>query len=103
MSTIISPKKQLFENFARVAKALASPTTALSCWERLHRVSAVWTVWAQASGMSVANTSNHLRIMREGGLVKSRKEGTQVIYSLTDEAGPRAVGGYPSCGGAASG
>jgi len=40
---------------------------------------------AQASGMSVANTSNHLRIMREGGLVQSRKEGTQVIYRLSGE------------------
>jgi rhodanese-related sulfurtransferase/DNA-binding transcriptional ArsR family regulator len=48
---------------------------------------------AQASGMSVANTSNHLRIMREGGLVQSRKEGTQVIYSLTDEKVPLLLAG----------
>jgi rhodanese-related sulfurtransferase/predicted transcriptional regulator len=87
MSTIISPKKQLFENFARVAKALAS-ANRLELLEALAQGERSVDGLAQASGMSVANTSNHLRIMREGGLVKSRKEGTQVIYSLTDEQVP---------------
>jgi len=43
--------------------------------------------------MSVANTSNHLRIMRDGGLVQSRKEGTQVIYSLSDDKVPLLLAG----------
>lgn len=85
--TAISPKKQLFENFARVAKALAS-ANRLELLEALAQGERSVDGLAQASGMSVANTSNHLRIMREGGLVKSRKEGTQVIYSLTDEQVP---------------
>ena len=38
--------------------------------------------------MSVANTSHNLQILREGGLAQSRKEGSQVIYSLTDEKVP---------------
>ncbi len=81
---VMTPKKRILENFARVAKALAS-ANRLELLEALAQGERSVDGLAQASGMSVANTSNHLRIMREGGLVQSRKEGTQVIYSLTDE------------------
>ena len=88
----MTPKKKLFENFARVAKALAS-ANRLELLEALAQGERSVDGLAQASGMSVANTSNHLRIMREGGLVQSRKEGTQVIYSLTDEKVPLLLAG----------
>ena len=88
----ITPKKKLFENFARVAKALAS-ANRLELLEALAQGERSVDGLAQASGMSVANTSNHLRIMREGGLVQSRKEGTQVIYSLSDEKVPLLLAG----------
>lgn len=88
----MSPKKKLFENFARVAKALAS-ANRLELLEALAQGERSVDGLAQASGMSVANTSNHLRIMREGGLVQSRKEGTQVIYSLSDEKVPLLLAG----------
>lgn len=90
--TAMTPKKKLFENFARVAKALAS-ANRLELLEALAQGERSVDGLAQASGMSVANTSNHLRIMREGGLVQSRKEGTQVIYSLTDEKVPLLLAG----------
>ncbi|MHB0984633.1 MAG: ArsR/SmtB family transcription factor [Sulfuricella sp.] len=83
----VSPKKKLFENFARVAKALAS-ANRLELLEALAQGERSVDGLAQASGMSVANTSHHLQILREGGLAQSRKEGTQVIYSLTDEKVP---------------
>lgn len=89
---VMSPKKKLFENFARVAKALAS-ANRLELLEALAQGERSVDGLAQASGMSVANTSNHLRIMREGGLVQSRKEGTQVIYSLSDEKVPLLLAG----------
>jgi len=80
----VTPKKKLFENFALVAKALAS-ANRLELLEALAQGERGVDGLAQASGMSVANTSHHLQILRGGGLVRSRKEGTQVIYSLTDE------------------
>ena len=83
----VSPKKKLFENFARVAKALAS-ANRLELLEALAQGERSVDGLAQASDMSVANTSHHLQILREGGLAQSRKEGTQVIYSLTDEKVP---------------
>lgn len=80
----VSPKKKLFENFALVAKALAS-ANRLELLEALAQGERGVEGLAQASGMSVANTSHHLQLLRSGGLVKSRREGTQIIYSLTDE------------------
>lgn len=82
--TPVSPKKKLFENFALVAKALAS-ANRLELLEALAQGERSVDGLAQASGMSVANTSHHLQILRGGGLVQSRKEGTQVIYSLSDD------------------
>lgn len=40
---------------------------------------------AELVGISVANASHHLRLMRTLGLTKTRKDGTTVFYSLTDE------------------
>ena len=86
----MSPKKKLFEHFARVAKALSSP-------RRLELVVALAQgprsvdALAQVSGMSVANTSHHLQILRDSGLALSRKEGLQVFYRLSDDQIPNLL------------
>jgi rhodanese-related sulfurtransferase len=74
-------KTALFDAFARAAKAMASGRRielldVLSNGER--------TVEALAGevGLSVANTSQHLQILRQAGLVSSRREGTSVHYRL---------------------
>jgi rhodanese-related sulfurtransferase len=84
MAPPVPPKKRLFEQFARVAKALASPNR-LELLEALAQGERGVDGLAQASGLSVANTSHHLQNLREGGLVHSRKEGLQVIYSLASD------------------
>jgi rhodanese-related sulfurtransferase len=74
-------KTALFDEFARAAKALASGrrielVDVLANGER--------TVEALASevGLSVANTSQHLQVLRQAGLVTARREGTSVHYRL---------------------
>jgi rhodanese-related sulfurtransferase/DNA-binding transcriptional ArsR family regulator len=74
-------KTALFDAFARVAKALASGrrielVDVLANGER--------TVEALAGevGLSVANTSQHLQILRQAGLVSSRRQGTSIHYQL---------------------
>jgi rhodanese-related sulfurtransferase len=37
---------------------------------------------AEQVGLSLANTSRHLQILREAGLVSSRRDGTSVLYRL---------------------
>jgi rhodanese-related sulfurtransferase len=77
-------KTALFDDFARVGRALASGrrielVDVLANGER--------TVEALAGevGLSVANTSHHLKTLRQAGLVTTRREGTSVHYRL---AGP---------------
>ena len=40
---------------------------------------------AQLLGISQSAVSHHLRVLKQSKLVKFRKEGTSVIYSLTDD------------------
>ncbi len=87
----MSPKKQLFEQFARVAKSLASPNR-LELLETMAQSEKSVDALAQATGMSVANTSHHLQILRDSGLAVSRKEGLQVFYRLSDDKIPTLMG-----------
>ncbi len=87
----MTPKKRLFEQFARVAKALASPNR-LELLEALAQGEKSVDALAQASEMSVANTSHHLQVLRDSGLAVSRKEGLQVFYRLSDEQIPSMLG-----------
>ncbi len=38
----------------------------------------------EATGMSQANASQHLSILRSKGVVKARREGNKVFYSITN-------------------
>lgn len=87
----MNPKKQLFEQFARVAKSLSS-ANRLELLEALAQGEKSVDALAQATGMSVANTSHHLQILRDAGLAVSRKEGLQVIYRLSDSQIPVMMG-----------
>ncbi len=78
-----SAKRQLFAHFAAVAKAIASPNR-LELLEALAQSERPVEALASAAGMSIANTSHHLHVLRAGGLVKARREGVQIFYSLSD-------------------
>jgi rhodanese-related sulfurtransferase/DNA-binding MarR family transcriptional regulator len=77
-------KNQLYEQFARIGKALSSPHR-LELLEVLaqgeHSVEAL----AQETGMSVANASQHLQVLRAAQLVDVRREGVYIYYRLADE------------------
>jgi len=92
MSNPLSPKKRLYEHFARVAKAMASPGR-LELMETLAQGERGVDALAHATGMSIANTSHHLQTLRDAGLVISRKEGLQVIYRLSDDQIPAVLAG----------
>ncbi|MDV2495847.1 MAG: metalloregulator ArsR/SmtB family transcription factor [bacterium] len=78
-------KDHLYEQFARIGKALASPKR-LELLDLLAQGDrAVESLAAEAS-LSVANCSQHLQVLREARLVESRKEGLYVFYRLADES-----------------
>ena len=78
-------KKQLFEQFARVGKALASGHR-LEIVELLAQGERSVEALAELTGLSVANTSQHLQQLRRVGLVATRKDGLRVHYRLADPA-----------------
>ncbi len=77
-------KQDLFSQFARVGKALGNGNR-LELLEFLAQGERSVESLAKASGLTVANTSQHLQHLRQAGLVATRKEGQHVYYSLTGE------------------
>src|SRR3954468_8350365 len=77
-------KRALFDALASVAQALGSGRRAeivdlLAQGERPVEEIAV------EISQSVANTSQHLRLLAKAGLVRRRREGNRVFYRLADE------------------
>lgn len=75
-------KSLLFAEFARVSKALGSGNR-LELLEFLAQGERSVDALAKLSGLSVANTSRHLQVLRQAGLVAARKEGLFVFYSVS--------------------
>lgn len=78
-------KDGLYGQLARIGKAAASPHR-LELLELLAQ--AEWSVESIASeaGLSIANASQHLQVLREAGLVESQRRGLFVHYRLADPA-----------------
>lgn len=77
-------KNQLYEQFARIGKALASPHR-LELLDVLAQSERSVEELAQETGMSVANASQHLQVLRAAQLVEVRREGVYIYYRLADE------------------
>ena len=77
-------KHALFDQFARVGKALANGNR-LELLELIAQGERSVDELAKVSGLSVANTSQHLQLLRQSGLVYSRKEGLKVFYRISND------------------
>ncbi|QBD78856.1 metalloregulator ArsR/SmtB family transcription factor [Ktedonosporobacter rubrisoli] len=78
-------KTLLYEQFARMGKALASPHR-LELLDVLSQGERTVEALAQETGMSVANASQHLQILRMARLVETRRAGVSIYYRLASEA-----------------
>jgi rhodanese-related sulfurtransferase len=76
-------KDLLYEQVSRVSKALASPKR-LELIELLCQCEKSVETLARETGMSVKLASAHLRALRAGRLVETRKDGKYVLYRLAD-------------------
>lgn len=74
-------KRALFDELARLGKAVASGRR-VEVLDILANGPRSVERLAEHLGLSVANTSQHLQVLRRCGLVASRREGTSVIYRL---------------------
>lgn len=80
----MSFKHDLFSQFARVGKALSNGNR-LELLEFLAQGERSVEQLSKVSGLTVANTSQHLQQLRQAGMVTSRKEGLKVYYRLSGD------------------
>jgi rhodanese-related sulfurtransferase len=78
-------KDAIYEQFARIGKAVSSPKR-LELLDLLCQGPRTVEVLAKESGLTVANASQHLQVLRTSRLVETEKEGLFVIYRLADQA-----------------
>ncbi len=90
-------KDAVFEQFALIASAFASPKRIEIIDILAQGERNVETIAAE-TGLTVANTSRHLQVLKGAHLVLWRKEGLQVIYHLAD---PMVLSGYRTLQGLA--
>ncbi len=77
--------RKVYELHGRICGLMANPKR-LEIIDRLSQGESSVNELAEAMGISKANVSQHLALLREGQLVTSRKDGQHVYYSL---AGPK--------------
>jgi rhodanese-related sulfurtransferase len=76
-------KTAIYEQLARISKALASPCR-LELLDLLSQGPRTVEALAQQTGHSLANTSHHLQVLRRARLVEAEKAGLYVTYRLAD-------------------
>lgn len=77
-------KSDIFDQFARIGKALSNGNR-LQILEYLAQAERSVDELSSIAGLSVANTSQHLQLLRQLGLVSSSKRGLKVYYRIASD------------------
>src|SRR3972149_1434656 len=77
-------KDAVFDQFARIAYAFASPKR-LEMIDVLAQGERDVDSLARQVGMTIANTSRHLQVLKTARLIQSRREGVRIFYRLADD------------------
>jgi ArsR family transcriptional regulator len=83
----LGPKQHVFASLAEIAQALGH-THRLELLEHLGQGERSVEHLAERAGLTLANASRHLQLLRRAGLVVGRRDGKRIYYCL---AGERAV------------
>jgi ArsR family transcriptional regulator len=78
------PKQQVFTGLAEIAQALGH-AHRLELLEHLGQGERSVEDLAMRTGLTVANTSRHLQLLRRAALVEGRRDGKRVFYRLSGE------------------
>ena len=76
-------KDAIYEQFARIGKAVSAPKR-LELLELLCQSPRTVEALAEQAGISVANASQHLQVLRAARLVEAEKKGLYVEYRVAD-------------------
>src|SRR5436305_1006060 len=74
-------KNQLFDQFARIGRALSS-AHRIELLDLLAQGERSVEQLAAEADLAVANASQHLQVLRRAGLIEARRDGVRVLYSL---------------------
>ena len=77
-------KTAIYEQFARIGKAISNPSR-LELLDLLCQGPRTVEALAREAGLGLANTSQHLKALREARLVEAEKSGLFVTYTLAGE------------------
>jgi len=77
-------KDAIYEQFSRIGKAVSSPKR-LELLDLLCQGEKTVEILSRETGLTVANTSQHLQTLRAARLVEAEKEGLYVKYRLADQ------------------
>src|SRR4030042_1561376 len=77
-------KNAMYNGLSKLLKALSNPYR-LEIIEMLSQGEKSVEGIVQVTGMSIANASQHLQVMKNINIVKTRKEGHYVYYSLIND------------------
>jgi rhodanese-related sulfurtransferase len=80
----LGPKQRVFTSLAEIAQALGH-AHRLELLEHLGQSERSVEDLAARTGLTVANTSRHLQLLRHAALVEGRREGKRVFYHLAGE------------------
>lgn len=78
-------KDRIYPQFARIGQALSSEKR-LELIDLLAQAPRHVDALAQETGMSVANVSQHLQVLRSANLVEAERQGNMTVYRLPDPA-----------------
>ena len=77
-------KDAIYEQFSRIGKAVSSPKR-LELLDLICQGEKTVETLSRETGLSVANTSQHLQTLKTARLIKSEKDGLFVKYRRADE------------------
>ncbi|MBT5232100.1 MAG: metalloregulator ArsR/SmtB family transcription factor [Methylococcales bacterium] len=77
-----SIKRSLFTQLARIGKAISQPNR-LELLDYLAQSPYNVETLSKLSGLSIANTSQHLKQLKLAGLIESDKQGQHVFYQIS--------------------
>jgi ArsR family transcriptional regulator len=84
--------REIYETRARIIKAMAHPTR-LFIIDKLTEKEYCVCELTEMVGVDISTLSKHLSVMKSAGLLKTRREGNTIYYSLTCEC----ITKYLSC------
>jgi len=80
----LGPKQRVFVGLAEIAQALGH-AHRLELLEHLGQGERSVDDLAARTGLTMANTSRHLQLLRRAALVEGRREGKRIFYRLSGE------------------